>query len=75
MKPLIVPKKQSVPPTTEPRLAYSVSETCRLIGCSERALRAWIKAGKFHAKKIGSRVFIPREALLNFLADSAISEK
>lgn len=70
MKPLIVPRRSPTASTTE-RLAYSVAEAAILLGCSERSLRTWIKAGKISKKKVGARVFIPAAALEAFLTDSA----
>lgn len=74
MKPLIVPRKSSESPTIE-RIAYSIAETARLLGCSERSLRTWIKAGKIHVLKIGARVFIPKMTLRKLLDTAVTSDK
>ena len=68
-KPMIVPRRRTPSPPSE-RLAYSISETAKLLGCSERSLRSWMKAGKIHTRKIGGRVFVPLSSLEAFLAGS-----
>ena len=73
MKPFIVPGKLPTPPMTG-RLAYSIAETARLLGCSERSIQTWIKAGKIPRKKVGSRVFIPATELEALLAVGLTNE-
>ena len=69
MKPLIIPRQSSnVDKST--RLAYSIAEVAQLLGCCNRSIRSWVKDGKIHARRLGSRVIIPAESLKAFLAAS-----
>ena len=45
------------------RAAYTVSETAELLGCHEKSLRRWIRAGQFPVRRIGGRVFVPASAI------------
>ena len=60
-------KKQSV--TKEQRLAYGVTESARLLGVSVGLVRKLIRERKLETRRIGRRVLVPAEALVQLLED------
>jgi excisionase family DNA binding protein len=56
-------------PVESNRLGYSMRETARLWGCSERSIWALVASGKLEHFKIGRLVRIPREAVNAFMTN------
>jgi excisionase family DNA binding protein len=53
------------------RLAYSVREAAKVLGISRQTLHRYERDGRIAFKKIdGHRLFVTREELLRFLAES-----
>ena len=45
------------------QLLYTPAQAARLLGISETAIRAWIFRGQIGVRRIGRRVFVPRDEL------------
>lgn len=70
---ITIPRKASRPEDVK-RVAFSIAETAVMLGCSERSIRTWIKEGQLKSRKIGRRVFVPADALDEFLMAEPASE-
>ena len=53
------------------RLAYSVRETCDLLGLSRGTIDRALRDGLIRYTRIGRRILIPCDAVLEILADAA----
>lgn len=51
-----------------PRLAYSVSDACRVLGIGRTRFYQLIAEGKIEARQCGGRTLIPADSLRNFIA-------
>jgi excisionase family DNA binding protein len=55
--------------TIQPRLLYSRREVSSLINVSVRAVDLAIAAGNLPARRLGSRVLIPHQSLVEFISE------
>lgn len=55
------------------RMAFSPAEAAEALGLSERKIRDLVARGELRARRIGTRVLIPREELQRLLRDDAVT--
>lgn len=57
--------------TSEPRVAYSVNDVCRMLGLGRNSVTELIKSGRIRSVKVGARHVIPRSSIDKFLDGEA----
>lgn len=57
------------------QLAYSVPDAAELVGLCRNTMWALVRAGKIRVKPVGRRVLVPRQSLLEFLAQDGDESK
>jgi excisionase family DNA binding protein len=54
--------------TSPPPEAYNTRDAAQALGVSEREIRRLISAGELGSRRVGRRVLVPRQSVLEFLA-------
>jgi excisionase family DNA binding protein len=54
-----------------PRLAYSLTETAALLGCTRQHVSNMVHAGEIRVAKLGRRVLVPAAELARVLSGDA----
>ena len=64
-----MPLRVAAPPLTQPstKLAYAKSEAAKILSLSVRTIENLIANKELSVRRVGKRVLVPHQSLLNFL--------